>query len=144
MDSQLPHALGHDLAERERLLDGFNPGANAMRLPPSMRAVTSLERRRHPETQCDTRRIAESPAARPNVALYRSSASMSIGEYGDAALLALRDRPIPLQELLQVRQREQAGQADHRARRRPSADERPQSESRASFGSMRSRSPASR
>ncbi len=56
MDPQLAYAQSH-------------PGANAIRLPPSMRAVTSLARRKHPDTQCATRRIVESPAARPNVAL---------------------------------------------------------------------------
>ncbi len=68
VNSQIPHPFRHELADAQRLLDR-RPGANAIRLPPSMRAVTSLERRKHPDTTCATRRMVESPAARPKVAL---------------------------------------------------------------------------
>jgi hypothetical protein len=69
MDAQLAHPLGHELPQRAAPAPCVKPGANAIRLPPSMRAVTSLERRKHPDTQCATRRMVESPAARPKVVL---------------------------------------------------------------------------
>ena len=62
-----------------------------------MRAVTSLERRRHPDTQCDTRRIAESPARAAESRVVDVERIDIDGEHGDAALLALRDRPVALQ-----------------------------------------------
>ena len=65
-------------------------------------------------------------------------------EHRDAALFALRDRPIALQQFLEIRQREQPRQAivAHRDARSVGA-RRSANPARAS-GSMRRRSPASR
>ncbi len=75
-----------------------------------MRAVTSLERRRHPDTTCATRRIVESPARSAERGVVQIERIDVDGEHRDAALFALRNRPVALQQFLQIGQREQPGQ----------------------------------
>ena len=53
-------------------------------------------------------RVARRPAEGRVVEIQRVDVD---GEHRDAAVLALRNRPVPLQQLLQVGQREQSGQA---------------------------------
>src|SRR5208283_428596 len=85
-----------------------SPGAIAIRLPPSMRAVTSLDRRKQPDTQWATRRIVDRA---PECGVVQIQGVDIDGEHRDAAVFPLRDGPVALQQLLQVWQRVQSCQA---------------------------------
>jgi len=104
MNAQFPHAFRHGLAYAKRLIGG------------------QTGRKRHEAAAVDARRhvARAAQAARhamrdtPNRGVARGAPEGRVvqiqcvdidGEHGDAARLALRDRPVALQQLLEIRQR---------------------------------------
>ena len=123
MNAQLAHSLGHEFPELERLLDGQprRKRHQAAAIDACRDIARAAQAPGNAVRHAADRRVARRPAEGRVVQIERVDVD---GEHRDAAVLALRDCPVALQQLLQVRQREQSGQAVVANGDRRSADAR--------------------
>ena len=123
VDAQLPHPFGHELAELQRLLHR-QPGRKRHQtaaVDARGHIARAAQTARHAMGHASNRRIA---GRAPECRVVQIQGVDIDGEHRDAAVFPLRDGPVALQQLLQVRQRVTVPSSGRREPQRPWADAR--------------------